>query len=163
MLICSSLDPPIIEPTQTVFEVNVSESVTFICNTKPYPRVTNLVWEKEIDGVTTYVNTVHMSTSLTLTNLNMDDSGIYRCIANNSAGSTNMSFTLQVTTGNVQYSIVKCSANLDHQNRLKLYRIIIPCYTHLQKKKCITHSELTKSTQTQYILNSKIILKILRI
>jgi hypothetical protein len=40
-----------------------------------------------------------MSTSLTLTNLNMEDSGIYRCIANNSAGSTNMSFTLQVTTG----------------------------------------------------------------
>jgi hypothetical protein len=72
---------------------------------------TNLVWEKEIDGVVTYIHTGHMSTSLTLTNLNMEDSGIYRCIANNSAGSTNMLITLQVTTGNVQYSTVKCSGN----------------------------------------------------
>ena len=101
ILFCLSSDPPIIEPTQTLFEVNVSESVTFICKPKPYPRVTNLVWEKEIDGVTTYINTGHMSTSLTLTNLNMEDSGIYRCIANNSAGSTDMSFTLLVTTGNI--------------------------------------------------------------
>ena len=111
MLFCLSSDPPIIEPTQTLFEVNVSESVTFMCNPKPYPRVTNLVWEKEIDGEVTYIHTGHMSTSLTLTNLNMEDSGIYRCVANNSAGSTNMSFTLQVTTGNVQYSTVKCSGN----------------------------------------------------
>ena len=148
ILFCLSSDPPIIELTKTEFEVNVSESVTFTCATKPYPRVINLVWEKEIDGVTTYINTGHTSNSLTLTNVDLEDSGIYRCIANNSAGSTNMSFTLLVTTGNILlyicgYDVVimdtkntkfmeSKGTNLDDQNRLEV-QVIITCYVNLRK------------------------------
>ena len=155
ILFCLSSDPPIIELTKTEFEVNVSESVTFTCDTKPYPRVINLVWEKEIDGVTTYINTGHMSNSLTLTNVDLEDSGIYRCIANNSAGSTNMSFTLLVTTGNILlyicgYDVVimdtkntkfmeSKGTNLDDQNR-----------------SAVDHHMLCKSwnRQTQHYINT---------
>lgn len=73
--------------------------MTFVCNIKTYTSVNSIVWEKEVDGATTCVNIVHMSRNLTLTNINTDDRGVYRCIANNSAGSTNMSFTLQVISG----------------------------------------------------------------
>lgn len=95
-----SLGPPIIKLTRTEFAVNVTDSVTFICNTEAYPSVTSLVWQKEVDGVTTSINSGFMKTSLTLTNVDMDDSGQYRCLARNAEGSANMSFTLKVTTGN---------------------------------------------------------------
>lgn len=96
-----SLGPPIIKLTQTEFEVNVTDSVMFLCNTVAYPRVTSLVWQKEVDGATTSINSGYMMASLTLTNVDMDDSGQYRCIARNAEGSATMAFTLQVTTGNI--------------------------------------------------------------
>jgi hypothetical protein len=89
-----------------------------------------------------------MSNSLTLTNVDLEDSGIYRCIANNSAGSTNMSFTLLVTTGNILlyicgYDVVVMDTkytkfmeskgtNLNDQNRLEV-QVIITCYVNLRK------------------------------
>lgn len=94
------LGPPIIKLTRTEFDVKVTDSVTFVCNTVAYPRVTSLVWQKEVDGTITTINTGPMSTSLTLTNVDMDGSGQYRCIARNAEGSESMSFTLNVTTGN---------------------------------------------------------------
>ena len=94
------IEPPTIDSTTTRFEVNISDTVTFWCEATAYPSITDLVWEKVTDGVTTQINKTQMPSNLTLSNIGREDSGTYRCKVTNAAGTTSLEFILDVISGN---------------------------------------------------------------
>jgi len=83
--------------------VNERSSSTIDCTVAGFPRLT-VMWEK-VDGSdhslstsepVTNMTTNTVSVSLTVTNVSREDSGEYKCLANNSVGGVNRTVQLVV-------------------------------------------------------------------
>ena len=113
--------------------VREGDTTTITCEALGYPSPT-IVWNR-IDGnlsdrvslsdsvsvPTGYGNVTRVSVNLTITNAYREDTGVYRCSANNSIGSDkrNVNITVQCKFMLVVYSIQKlnfvlCSSSRNH-------------------------------------------------
>nr|XP_022324706.1 hemicentin-1-like isoform X9 [Crassostrea virginica] len=114
-------DVPSVSVSQTSYSIFVGSSVTMNCFVSGNPAVSFVYWSVTRNGFTQtaqdarYSNGNVNNPSLTISNARQSDSGVFVCVAQNSAGTTNssaISLTVSGTTPNVQIAQASYSVNL---------------------------------------------------
>nr|XP_022325050.1 hemicentin-1-like isoform X41 [Crassostrea virginica] len=114
-------DVPSVSVSQTSYSIFVGSSVTMNCFVSGNPAVSFVYWSVTRNGFTQTAQDVRYSNgnvnnpSLTISNARQSDSGVFVCVAQNSAGTTNssaISLTVSGTTPNVQIAQASYSVNL---------------------------------------------------
>nr|XP_022324735.1 hemicentin-1-like isoform X36 [Crassostrea virginica] len=112
---------PSVSVSQTSYSIFVGSSVTMNCFVSGNPAVSFVYWSVTRNGFTQtaqdarYSNGNVNNPSLTISNARQSDSGVFVCVAQNSAGTTNssaISLTVSGTTPNVQIAQASYSVNL---------------------------------------------------
>nr|XP_022325051.1 hemicentin-1-like isoform X42 [Crassostrea virginica] len=112
---------PSVSVSQTSYSIFVGSSVTMNCFVSGNPAVSFVYWSVTRNGFTQTAQDVRYSNgnvnnpSLTISNARQSDSGVFVCVAQNSAGTTNssaISLTVSGTTPNVQIAQASYSVNL---------------------------------------------------
>ncbi|XP_078326828.1 hemicentin-1-like isoform X6 [Crassostrea virginica] len=112
-------DVPSVSVSQTSYSIFVGSSVTMNCFVSGNPAVSFVYWSVTRNGFTQTAQDVRYSNgnvnnpSLTISNARQSDSGVFVCVAQNSAGTTNSSAisltvsgsTPTVTMGQSSYSV----------------------------------------------------------
>nr|XP_022324732.1 hemicentin-1-like isoform X33 [Crassostrea virginica] len=100
-------DVPSVSVSQTSYSIFVGSSVTMNCFVSGNPAVSFVYWSVTRNGFTQtaqdarYSNGNVNNPSLTISNARQSDSGVFVCVAQNSAGTTNSSAISLTVSGNI--------------------------------------------------------------
>jgi len=104
-------DPPFVTVEQSLYYVQISNTVTLVCNVSSSLPLTDVEWEKNSNGTTTTINSntntkkysgsTSITPSLTIFYAELSDAGIYTCFASNSGGTGDSDMTTLIVSGTV--------------------------------------------------------------
>ncbi|XP_021370011.1 hemicentin-1-like [Mizuhopecten yessoensis] len=100
---------PSVSISQSSYTTTSGSTVTLICSVSGSPAVTNVFWQRNINGVTStitidnskYGGSTTSSPSLVIYSAASSDNGLYRCFATNSVGTGQSAQTTFTVTGSV--------------------------------------------------------------
>ncbi|XP_076112617.1 uncharacterized protein LOC143080591 [Mytilus galloprovincialis] len=137
---------PIIVPTTTFYDVNVSATITLTCDAYGYPSISNQYWTRSLGGSTVILKTSSMY--LDITNASLSDSSNYTCYVENAVGSRKLVYSVYV---NEAESLCPCvcdsiaNQNLSHYSFDELKIILAPVTDKLRQTLSVDTSTLSST------------------
>ncbi|XP_063443335.1 contactin-3-like [Mytilus trossulus] len=137
---------PMIVPTTTFYDVNVSSTITLTCDAYGYPSISNQYWTRSLEGSTEILKTSSMY--LNITKASVSDSGNYTCYVENDVGSRKLVYSVYV---NEAETLCPCvcdgidNQNLSHYSFEELKIILAPVTDKLQQTLSVDTSTLSST------------------